>query len=244
MATETNPGVDPNTGDQTQAWRPWGQAPDGTPLYIGPGNTIATRNADGTYTPYGANTANDPTTSTRNPPPQPRQNTATQPAQTAPPPGGPAAGPGDLSSYMSKLQLTNTPDAWTALPTGPNVPTIPKFTLPTAADAAATPGYQFAVQQGEQALQQSQAAQGLVNGGASLKDILAWGQNYATQNYQNVVANAEGAYDRNVQTQYLDPYQALLGQWQTNMAAIQRQNEFLTSNKLADWNAISNTLAA
>lgn len=247
MATESNPGA---PRDPRQVWKPWGTTPDGQPLYIGPGNVIATQNPDGGYTPWGSNTANDPTTATRNPPPQPRSATTTPSTPPAPPPGGgaPSGGsglsPADLSTYMAELQLKGTPDTWTPMPTAPTFPTIPQFTAPTAAQAAATPGYQFAVDQGEQALQQSQAAQGLVNGGGSLKDILAWGQNYATQNYQNTFNNALSAYNTNTQTQYLDPYQALTGQWQTNLAAIQAQNQFLTTNRLNDWNAITGVLNA
>src|ERR1022692_84566 len=45
---------------------------------------------------------------------------------------------------------------------------MPNFTSPTAAEAQATPGYQFQLQQGQQALQRSAAAKGgLLSGGTA-----------------------------------------------------------------------------
>lgn len=106
----------------------------------------------------------------------------------------------------------------------PTVPQAPAFSyadyaLPSLQDAENQPGYQFGVQQGEKALQQSRASQGLLRTGGTLKDILDYGRNAATQNYGNVVAQTEGAYDRNragavqsyntnYQTQFRDPYLA------------------------------------
>ena len=46
----------------------------------------------------------------------------------------------------------------------------------------------------------------MLNSGGTLKDILNYGQNAATQNYQNVVNQDLQAYDTNYQTQYVDPY--------------------------------------
>jgi len=93
---------------------------------------------------------------------------------------------------------------------------FPDFKAPTLEEAQNAPGYQFGVQQGEQALQQSKAAQGLSRTGGTLKDILDYGRQAATQNYGNVFAqdltaygtnraNAVGKYNTNYQTQYQDP---------------------------------------
>ena len=90
------------------------------------------------------------------------------------------------------------------------------FQAPTIQDAESQPGYQFGVQQGEQALQQSRAAQGTLRTGGTLKDILDYGRNAATQNYSNVFnqnlsqyatnrGNALDAYNTNYQTQVKDP---------------------------------------
>lgn len=47
------------------------------------------------------------------------------------------------------------------------------------------PGYQFQLQQGQQALQNSQAAQGGVLSGAALKDLINFNQGTAATGYQN-----------------------------------------------------------
>lgn len=72
----------------------------------------------------------------------------------------------------------------------------PQFNVPTAQDAANSPGYQFRLQQGEQALQASAAAQGLLRTGGTLENILGFGQQTASQEYQNVFQRALDAYDR------------------------------------------------
>lgn len=91
-----------------------------------------------------------------------------------------------------------------------------QFHTPTLEEAQNQPGYQFGVQQGEKALQQSRASQGLLRTGGTLKDILDYGRNAATQNYGNVFnqdlsqfqTNEGGrvnAYNTNYNTQYRDP---------------------------------------
>ena len=95
------------------------------------------------------------------------------------------------------------------------------FQAPTLEQAQSQPGYQFGLQQGEQALQQAAAAKGLLRSGGTLKDILNYGQNAATQNYANVFnqnlsqynTNRAGAvqqYNTNYQTQFQDPYAAVV----------------------------------
>lgn len=60
------------------------------------------------------------------------------------------------------------------------------FQAPTAASLLQDPSYQFRLDQGEGALQNSAAAKGLLNSGGTLKDILGFGQNFASQEYGNV----------------------------------------------------------
>jgi hypothetical protein len=52
----------------------------------------------------------------------------------------------------------------------------------------ADPSYQFRLGEGERALQQSAAARGVLRTGGTLKDILGYGQNFASQEYGNVDA--------------------------------------------------------
>jgi hypothetical protein len=71
------------------------------------------------------------------------------------------------------------------------------FTMPTAADMAADPGYQFRLQQGQEALERSGAARGVTRTGGTLKDILDYGQRAASQEYGNVYNRMSGQYGMN-----------------------------------------------
>ena len=84
------------------------------------------------------------------------------------------------------------------------------FSGPTAEQMAADPGYQFRLTEGQKALERSGAARGVTNTGGTLKNILDYGQQAASQEYGNVynrAANAWGmnegarqqAFDRNAQ---------------------------------------------
>jgi hypothetical protein len=71
------------------------------------------------------------------------------------------------------------------------------FNAPTAAQAAATPGEQFEQQQGEQAIQNSAAAQGNLLSGSTLKGLDSYSQNLASTYYQQAYQNALGQYQQN-----------------------------------------------
>jgi hypothetical protein len=73
------------------------------------------------------------------------------------------------------------------------------FTAPTAAEAAATPGYEFALSQGEQATQRADAAQG-VFGGGSQKDAANYATGLASNTYQQSYGNALSTYGTNYNT--------------------------------------------
>lgn len=94
----------------------------------------------------------------------------------------------------------------------PNTPT--SFTAPTAEQAAQTPGYQFLVQQADQALQRSQAATGITGGGAA-KAIDQYNQGLASTDYQQTYNNALSGFNTN-----LGAAQSLYGQG-FNVAAAQ-----------------------
>ena len=64
------------------------------------------------------------------------------------------------------------------------------FTGPTAEQMSADPGYQFRLQQGQEALERSGAARGVTNTGGTLKNILDYGQQAASQEYGNVYDRA------------------------------------------------------
>jgi hypothetical protein len=68
------------------------------------------------------------------------------------------------------------------------------FQAPTAAQAAAMPGYQFQLQQGTQALQNSAAGQGALNTGATGAALEQYGQGLASTDYQQDYNNALTQY--------------------------------------------------
>lgn len=99
----------------------------------------------------------------------------------------------------------------------PDYTNYPAFQMPTGEDALKQdPGYHFRVSQGEQALQQSAAARGTLNTGGSLKSVLDYGQNAASQEYGNVFDRALKTYTANYGTQiagnYSNLYQRYLDQ--------------------------------
>lgn len=69
-----------------------------------------------------------------------------------------------------------------------------QFTAPTAAEAEATPGYQFQLQQGEDAIQNSAAAKGSLLSGRTLADLNNYAQGTASTNYQNTFNNSLTQY--------------------------------------------------
>lgn len=60
------------------------------------------------------------------------------------------------------------------------------FKAPTLAEAQNQPGYQFALQNGQKALENSAAARGVLRTGGTLKDLFSWGDKFGEQNYGNV----------------------------------------------------------
>ncbi|MFC5861096.1 hypothetical protein ACFPT7_02195 [Acidicapsa dinghuensis] len=75
-----------------------------------------------------------------------------------------------------------------------------QFTAPTAAQAAQTPGYQFALNQGENAVQASAAANGSLLTGGTLNAEQQFGQGLANTNYNNVYNQALQSYNTNYNT--------------------------------------------
>jgi len=71
------------------------------------------------------------------------------------------------------------------------------YELPSLEDAAKEPGYDFAAKEGVKRLEGTKAAQGVYRTGGTLKDIYAWGNKFAEQNYGNVENRARGQYVTN-----------------------------------------------
>ena len=88
-----------------------------------------------------------------------------------------------------------------------NLPPVPGFTPPPGFQAPDpngilnSPAYQFRVNQGNQALQNSAAAKGLTRTGGTLKDFIDYNQNFASQEYGQEFNRARDIYDRTYQAQ-------------------------------------------
>jgi predicted flap endonuclease-1-like 5' DNA nuclease len=75
-----------------------------------------------------------------------------------------------------------------------------QFTAPTAAQAAATPGYQFTLNQGEGAVQAGASANGSLLTGGTLNAENQFGQGLASTNYNNTYNQALQSYNTNYNT--------------------------------------------
>lgn len=88
------------------------------------------------------------------------------------------------------------------------------FHAPTAAEAEATPGYQFQLQQGENAMQNSAAGRGGLLSGRTLADLNNYAQGTASTNYQNTFNNALTQYQtayNGFRNNQQDQYSRLMG---------------------------------
>jgi hypothetical protein len=75
----------------------------------------------------------------------------------------------------------------------------PGFQAPTAEEAAQDPGYQFRLKQGLDAIQNSAAGKGVLHSGNTLKGLSDYGQESASQEYQNVYGRRLGESQKNYQ---------------------------------------------
>lgn len=73
------------------------------------------------------------------------------------------------------------------------------FTAPTLEQAQQTPGYQFTLQQGTDAINKNAAANGTLNTGNTGVALQNYGQGLASTTYQNVYNNALQGYMANLQ---------------------------------------------
>jgi hypothetical protein len=91
------------------------------------------------------------------------------------------------------------------------------FKAPTMAQAEASPGFQFRLKEGEQAIQRAAASKGTLLTGGTLKDLTKWGQELASQEYDKVYGRSLGennlAYNR-----ALGEYQQAYGIYGNNQA--------------------------
>ena len=126
--------------------------------------------------------------------------------------------------------LTGTPGQ------GLLAPWTGQFQAPTAAQAAATPGYQFQLQQGEQALQNSAAAKGGLLSGGTAKALDQYSQGLASTDYQQTYNNAFNEYQQsynqfqNNQANEFNRLSALSGGGQTSATTLGQQGQQTAGN--------------
>lgn len=112
----------------------------------------------------------------------------------------------------------------------------PSFTAPTAEQAQQTPGYQFALQQGEQGVQNSAAARGGLLSGNTLAAEQQYGQGLASTTYQQTYNNALQSYQQaynqfqNQQTNTYNRYANLAGLGQTAAAQLGQEGQAAAAN--------------
>lgn len=172
--------------------------------------------------------------------------------------GGGAAGPGATTNAGGSLiapftqpytpagtaapgggqPLGNPADYVTTIPGAPAFPSIPKFVGPTAGEAMADPGYQFVLDQGNRNLTNWAASRGTSNDSSAAKAFIDYGQNAATTQYGNVWDRQAQAYDRNVTTQYLDPFAAQYQNWMSGTVNPTMSNFSTQSANIAHTNDV------
>lgn len=105
---------------------------------------------------------------------------------------------GDLAPYRD-LGTQYIPQLQTALanPLLSSTFSYGSFTAPTAAEAQATPGYQFTLDQGLKAAQNSASARGLGSSGAALKGAESYATGLADSTYNDVFNRDLSAYTTN-----------------------------------------------
>jgi hypothetical protein len=108
------------------------------------------------------------------------------------------------------------PPTWQGGPP-PTAPTLTKYTPPTLAELQASPGYQARLDAQDRAINTSAAAKGSVLSGGTQKVLARYGQDYASNEYNNLVGqgqNTTALNNASTQTQFGDAfsnYQARYG---------------------------------
>lgn len=102
-----------------------------------------------------------------------------------------------LLSAMGYNVTKNDDGTYTFGSTDPNNPLQQRFAAPTAEQAAATPGYQFTLDQGLKSVQNSAAARGLGTSGAALKGASTYATGLANSTYNDVFNRALQTFNTN-----------------------------------------------
>ena len=120
--------------------------------------------------------------------------------------------------------------------TGPLAPWTQQFQAPTIQQAEQEPGYQFALQQGTNALTNSAAASGNLLTGNTGEALQQYGQNLGEENYQNVYNRAMQQYQlgynqyQQNQANLFNRYASLAGLGQTSAGQLGSEGQAAAGN--------------
>ena len=147
-----------------------------------------------------------------------------QPRDPEPPIEAPAELPAAPPPAPPPVEAPPPPFEWSPPPyRGPQRPQYdfgpvpvfdaPDFDAPDWESILEDPGNQFREREGRRALEASKLAQGTGRTGGTLKELMAYGQGLASQEYQNAFNRYMQGYDRQYRGAY-DEYAPRLAEWQ------------------------------
>lgn len=109
----------------------------------------------------------------------------------------------------------------------------------TAADFQQDPGYQFRMQEGQKALERSAAARGGLQTGGTLKALAQYGQNFASNEYQNAYNRFNADRDRR-----FGRLNSLAGMGQNAVSGLMNANQNYANQAGANITGAGNAAAA
>lgn len=134
-----------------------------------------------------------------------------------------SAGKGALTTLESDLGIAGSPG------TAGYGSLLTPFTPPTLSTAELYPGYQFGLQQGEGALQNSAAAKGNLLSGNTLEQLSNYAQNYAQNDYTNVYNQAFNTFNSN-QSNIFNRLASISGLGQSTASTLGAQGQSAANN--------------
>lgn len=150
-------------------------------------------------------------------------------------PGGNAPSGGSFDPNTAGSLLTPYPGYFASAAGSAPQLNLPEFVAPTGEEVLkGDPSYQFRVGQGLQALRQGRAAQGTLNTGGTLKDILEYGQKAASQEYGNFFDRSRSVWGLNrdrLTDMYNASYKNYLDQYNMFRQRQQDTNTYLTDQQ-------------
>lgn len=170
---------------------------------------------------------------------------AAPPVEMAPPPAAPPSGPsGPSGPVFPSYPISQYGGPGSVIPQAGGGP--PQFEMPdpfvgpqfdfNPADLTQDPSYQFRLEQGRKALEASAAAKGTLHTGGTLRDLIDYGQNYASQEFGNVWNRAMKEYE----TDYRKAFDEYATGYQGAQDLYQSQYDpwaFLSGMDYNAWNA-------